>query len=67
MFNDKIEPIIPNGVAPIGGKYPILKGIGTVIWYWNDNKGKLHRKKFNNILYFTESPVNILSETASTN
>ena len=32
MFNDKIEPIIYNVVATIGGKYIIPKRIGTVRW-----------------------------------
>ena len=44
----------------------IKEGIDTVIWYWNDDKGKLHTNKFNNEIYFTESPVNILSATAVT-
>ena len=39
MFNDKIEPIISNGVATIGGKYLIPKGIGTVSWSWTDYEG----------------------------
>ena len=37
MFTDKIEPIIYNGVANIGGKDIITKGIGPVIWYWTDD------------------------------
>ena len=51
MFYDKIEPIIYNGVANIGGKDIITKGIGTVIWYWNDDEGQPHKR--NGIMYST--------------
>ena len=64
MFNDKIEPIISNVVATIGRNDPITKGIGTVIWSYTDDEGKLHTKKLNNVLYFPASPVNIPSATA---
>ena len=64
MFTDKIEPIISNGVATIGGKYIIPRMIGKVSWYWNDDEVQLHTNKLNNVLYFTDSPVNILSATA---
>ena len=63
MFTDKIESIIYNGVATIGGEYLIKKGIGTVIWSWTDDEGKLQTKKLNNVIYFKYSPVNILSTT----
>ena len=63
MFSDKIEPIISNGVANIGGKDIIPKWIGTVICYCTDDKGQLHTNKFNNVLYFLYSIVNILSAT----
>ena len=39
------------------------KGVGTVSWYWTDDKGKLYTNKLNNILYFPDSPVNVLSAT----
>ena len=32
MFTDKIEPIVSNGVANIGGNDLNQKGIDTVIW-----------------------------------
>ena len=64
MFTDKIESIISNGVVYIGGKDLIPKGIGTVVWYYNDDGGQLHTKKLNNLLYFPESPVNIRGSTA---
>ena len=49
MFTDKIDPIIYNGVANIGGKYLIPKGIDTVIWSWTDYEGKLHTNILNNV------------------
>ena len=64
IFTDKIELIISNWVTTIGGKDITPKGIGTVIWYWTVDEGQPHRKKFNNVLYFPYSPVNILSETS---
>ena len=45
----------------MGGEYLIPKGIDTASWYWNEKEGKLYTKKLNNVLYFLESPVNILS------
>ena len=63
MFTEKIEPIISNGVSTIGGKDIIKKLIGTVSWSWTDEEGKLHTKKLNNLIYFPDSPVNILSGT----
>ena len=64
MFTDNIEPIIYNGVATIVRQDLIPKFIGPVIWSWTDDERQLHTKKFNNVLYFTDSPVNILSEPA---
>ena len=40
----------------------ITKGIGAVSWSWTDGKVHLHRNKLNNLLYFPESPFNIISE-----
>ena len=50
-------------MATIGRKYIISKGIGTVIWSWTDYEEQLHTNKSNNIIYFTESPSNILNAT----
>ena len=61
MFNDKTNPIISNGVAVIGGKYLIPKRIDTVRCYCTDDDGKMQKNRLNNVLYFTDSPVNILS------
>ena len=52
MFTEKIDPIISNGVANIGGKDLIPKVIRTVSWSWNYDEFQLHTKKFNNLIYF---------------
>ena len=51
-------------MATICGKDLIPKGISTVSWYWTDYEGQLHTKKLNNVIYFPDSPFNILSATA---
>ena len=43
----------------------ITKGIGTIRWSWTGEEGKLHTNKLKNVLYFPDSPVNILTTTAS--
>ena len=53
MFTDKIDPKIYNGVATMGGKYIIPKGIGTVKWSWTDGEGQLNTHRLNNVPYFT--------------
>ena len=50
-------------MATIDERNLIPEGIVTVSLSWTDDEGKLHIKKLNNILYFTESPVNIICET----
>ena len=47
----------------ICGKDIIPKGIGTVSWSWTDNERQLHTNKWNNVIYFSDSLVNILSAT----
>ena len=64
IFTDKIDPIIYNWVATICGKYLFPKMIGIVIWSWTYDEVQMHIKMFNNVIYFTESPVNMLSVTA---
>ena len=66
MLTDNIETIISNGVATLGGKYIIPKGIVTDIWSWTDDEGQIHTYKLNTVLYFPYSSVNILSETTLT-
>ena len=60
-FTNNIDSIIYNGEATIGGKYMIPKYIGTVWWYWTDDEGQLHTNRLNNVPYFIDPPVNILS------
>ena len=48
----------------IGGKYLIPKNNGTVSWSWTYDKRKPNTKKFNNVPYFLESSIRILSVTA---
>ena len=62
MFTDNIYPIIYNVVATIVRKDIIQKEVNTGIWSCTDDEVKLHTNKLNNILYFLDSPVNILSE-----
>ena len=62
MLTHKINPVISNGVATIGETNIIPKGIDTVSWYQTDDWGQL-QKQLNNVLYFTDSPGNILIET----
>ena len=64
MFADKIQPILFKGVATIGRKDIIPKLIDTISWYWADDEGQLYTNKLNNLLYFQESPVNIIGATA---
>ena len=60
MFTDQINTIISNGVENIGRKDIIQKGVSRVRWSWDDDEGQPHTNKFNNVLNFTESLVNIL-------
>ena len=64
MLTDKIETIIYNVVEAIVRKDLIPKGIGAVIWSWTDDEGQINTNKFINVLYFPDSPVNIISATA---
>ena len=66
MFTDKTEPIIYNGVATIGVKFIISKGIVKVSFSWNDDERQLHTNKLNTVIYFQKSLFNILSETKLT-
>ena len=63
MFVENIEIIMYNVVVTVGEKYLIPKRIGTFSYSFNDDKGQLYTKKLNSVLYFTDSTVNILSET----
>ena len=50
-------------MATICGKDLTRKGIGTVSCTCTDDEGKIYTNKFSNVLYFTDSPLNILSAT----
>ena len=50
-------------VATIGGKLNRPAGIGTVEWKWNDDDGVTHTQQLENVLYFPQSPINIMSVT----
>ena len=38
--------------------------MGTVQWKWADDNGKMHEHDIHGVLFFTASPINILSVTA---
>ena len=50
-------------VASIGGSKNSASGMGTVRWRWKDDLGKSHTLHIENVLYFPQPPVNILSTT----
>ena len=50
-------------VATIGGSNNSASGMGTVLWRWKDDLRKIHTIDIENVLYFPQSPVNILSIT----
>ena len=50
MFHDNMEPIISNGVATIGGEYPIPKEIVTANWLGTNDEGQLHTKRLHNVI-----------------
>jgi hypothetical protein len=64
MFQDLKDVTSPNVVATIGGKNSSPSGVGTVKWTWKDDDGKDHTFIFENVLYFPNSPVNVLSVTS---
>ena len=63
MFVGDILPDKSSQVATIGGKQNRPRGVGTVCWKWKDDGGKYHAFDIKNVLYFPDSPVNILSVT----
>ena len=50
-------------VATTGGKMNRPGGIGTVEWTWKDDSGVSHTERLDNVLYFPQSPINIMSVT----
>ena len=51
-------------VATIGGAQNSVEGMGTTLWRWKDDSGQHHTIDVENVLYFPQSPVNILSITS---
>ena len=54
-------------VCTIGGKNNSPSGLGTVKWTWKNDDGEAHTFEVTNVLYFTESSINILGVTAFAN
>ena len=64
MYVGTIRPVENDAaVATINGKDNSPSGVGTVDWNWRDDDGVLHTHRFEDVLYFPQSPVNILSVT----
>ena len=64
MFVGEISPYDKMKVATIDGKGHSASGIGTVRWKWSDDNGKVHDIMVDNVLFFPQSPINILSVTS---
>ena len=64
MFIGEIRRAEGHFVATIGGNKNSSAGIGTVRWRWKDDNGQEHTVDVHDVLYFPQSPVNILSITA---
>lgn len=64
FFVGEIRRVSNHKVATIGGKGHSASGIGTVKWSWLDDDGNSHDYHIKDVLYFPESPINILSVTA---
>ncbi len=67
MFVDEIRPLASHAVATIGGASNEASGIGTVRWRWKDDTGHEHSHLIANVLYFPNSPINILRMTKFAN
>ena len=50
-------------VTTIGGSHNRANGVDTVVLNRKDENGKLHTFEVKDVLYFLDSPVNILSVT----
>ena len=64
MFVGEIKPLQQTKVATIAGEGHSASGIGTVCWIWHDDFGVKHEYLVKDVLYFPQSPINILSITA---
>ena len=63
MYVSDITPVTMHEVATIGGRGHAPAGVGTVRWNWIDGSGVKHTYLVENVLYFPQSPINILSVT----
>ena len=63
MFEGEIKRTNQHSVATIGGSKNSSAGMGTVNWRWKDDHGKSYTMKIKDVLFFPDSPVNILSIT----
>ena len=64
MFVGDLKQVTKHKVATIGGKGHAPSGLGTVKWRWVDDNGKSHEYLIHDVLYFPQSPINILSVTS---
>ena len=58
-----MRPTDQHYVATIGGTQNSARGMGTVRWRWKDDDGRVHEYDIKDVLFFPNSPVNILSVT----
>ena len=63
MFIGELRRTDKHYVATIGGSKNVAQGMGTVRWRWRDDSGKVYAMEIKDVLYFPQSPVNILSGT----
>ena len=63
MFVGKIRKVSNQQVATIGVKGHHPSGVGAVKWIWRDDSGKLHEYLVEDVLFFPQPPINILSIT----
>jgi len=64
FFDGKLQRVSNHIVATIRGKGHPASGIGTVKWRWtNNDAGKSHDHLIRVVLYFLQSPINIISDT----
>ena len=63
LFIDELRPVTGEQVMTIGGDDNTPEGVGTVEWSWYDDDGKRHTYRLEEVYYFPQSPVNLLSVT----
>ena len=63
MYVSDITPVTMHKVATIGGCGHAPADVGNVRWNWIDDSGVKHTYLVENVLYFPQSPINILSVT----